>query len=126
MLSDRIQLGDFELHAPIGSGGMGEVWRGVHRHHGGTVAVKVVRAEHQPRAFTLAFRNEVRQVGWSADDPVLTYERPAFELIAYADPMDQVDRNYRDGPASRRLTRRRPPRDRRRAPDGRGVWRTRR
>jgi serine/threonine protein kinase/tetratricopeptide (TPR) repeat protein len=58
-----IPLGPFELHAPIGQGGMGEVWRGVHRGQGTPVAVKVLldRLRGDGR-FLEAFRNEVRQV----------------------------------------------------------------
>ena len=42
---------------------MGEVWRARHAMHGTLVAVKVMRVPaNPPRGFTLAFRNEVRQV----------------------------------------------------------------
>ena len=63
MLLDPIDVGPFELHACIGTGGMGQVWRGVHRALRVPVALKVIRApEAASRRFTLAFRNEVRQV----------------------------------------------------------------
>src|SRR5688500_12595213 len=51
-----IRLGPFELHAPLGRGGMGVVWRGVHRVQEVPVAVKVItekiaRDEHYLKAF---------------------------------------------------------------------------
>ena len=38
----EIELGPFILHEPIGRGGMGEVWRGVHRHQQLPVAIKML------------------------------------------------------------------------------------
>jgi tetratricopeptide (TPR) repeat protein len=61
MRLDPIVVGPFELHACIGAGGMGQVWRGVHRARGVPIALKVIRTPGS-RRFTLAFRNEVRQV----------------------------------------------------------------
>jgi tetratricopeptide (TPR) repeat protein len=61
MRIDAIAVGPFELHACIGAGGMGQVWRGVHRARGVPIALKVIRTPGS-RRFTLAFRNEVRQV----------------------------------------------------------------
>lgn len=56
-----IPLGPFELEASIGRGGMGEVWRGVHRESGALIAVKVITAERALRPHYLAaFKNEVR------------------------------------------------------------------
>lgn len=56
-------LGPFELDQPLGSGGMGEVWRGTHRSEGVPVAVKVIAKEHteKPRFLEL-FQNEVLAV----------------------------------------------------------------
>ncbi len=56
-----VQLGPFELHEPIGKGGMGEVFRGAHRRQQVPVAVKVMtgRAVEDVR-IQKAFRNEVR------------------------------------------------------------------
>lgn len=59
----RIPLGPFEVHHPIGRGGMGEVWKGVHGAGGLPVAVKVIQAEALKRAdFSEVFGNEVRAV----------------------------------------------------------------
>ncbi|MBI2898347.1 MAG: protein kinase [Deltaproteobacteria bacterium] len=56
-----IRLGPFDIHAPIGRGGMGEVWRGEHRAQKVPVAVKVITGERAQVPFYLAaFRNEVR------------------------------------------------------------------
>ncbi|MEQ1502940.1 MAG: protein kinase [Myxococcota bacterium] len=63
MLLSPVDLGPVELHTGVGAGGMGQGWRGVHRATGVPVAVKVIRSpERSGRRFTLAFRNEVRQV----------------------------------------------------------------
>lgn len=56
-----IPLGPFELSEVLGTGGMGEVWKGVHRTQGVEVAVKVVSSEHLADERRLrAFRTEVR------------------------------------------------------------------
>jgi serine/threonine protein kinase/tetratricopeptide (TPR) repeat protein len=54
-------LGNFDLHAPIGRGGMAEVWAGVHRQSRVNVAVKVMTG-HQSKdeRTSVIFRNEVR------------------------------------------------------------------
>ena len=56
-------LGAFDLQSPIASGGMGQVWRGVHRGSGTPVAIKVLTGQitQQPR-FREAFRNEARSM----------------------------------------------------------------
>ncbi len=56
-----IPLGPFELSEVIGTGGMGQVWKGTHRTQGIAVAVKVVGQEHlgddrRLRAFTTEVR----------------------------------------------------------------------
>ena len=58
-----IPFGPFDLETSIGSGGMGEVWRGVHRRQRVPVAVKFLSGErsHDER-FLSAFRQEVRAV----------------------------------------------------------------
>src|SRR5688572_8103741 len=60
---DMIPLGPFVLGNPLGRGGMGEVWSGLHRDQGVPVAVKVLTREgtREP-SFRSAFRNEVRAV----------------------------------------------------------------
>ncbi|MBH25483.1 MAG: hypothetical protein CMH57_13750 [Myxococcales bacterium] len=58
-----IPLGPFDLQTPIGKGGMGEVWRGVHRVQQVPVAVKVMTgARARQRRYREAFLNEVRAV----------------------------------------------------------------
>ena len=58
-----IPFGPFDLESSIGTGGMGEVWRGVHRRQRVQVAVKFLSGErsHDER-FLSAFRQEVRAV----------------------------------------------------------------
>lgn len=57
------QLGPFDLIEPIGQGGMGVVWRGVHRAQGVPIAAKVIgRGKALARPFVLAFHNEVQAV----------------------------------------------------------------
>lgn len=58
-----ISLGPFDLEKPIGSGGMAEVWRAVHRSQGVAVAVKVLRLDAEQRGFAAAtLRREIRSV----------------------------------------------------------------
>lgn len=59
----RIPLGPFELEAPIGKGGMGEVWRGRHLKQNVPVAVKVLTREGvRKQSYMDAFRNEIQAV----------------------------------------------------------------
>ncbi len=62
-MSQPIRLGAFYLQEPIGQGGMGAVWRGLHLQQHLPVAVKVLSNEkaREPRALS-AFRREVRAV----------------------------------------------------------------
>ena len=58
-----IRLGAFDLERCIGRGGMGQVWRGVHRRTAHPVAVKILDAEAALRpGYTDAFRDEARVV----------------------------------------------------------------
>ncbi len=58
-----VPVGPFELHAMIGVGGAGEVWRGVHVAQGVPVALKVITAARARDArYREAFANEVRAV----------------------------------------------------------------
>jgi len=63
--STALRLGPYELHAEIGRGGMGVVWRGRHRARGVPVAIKVLRSgdeAHDP-GFIADFRQEARAAG---------------------------------------------------------------
>ena len=56
-------VGPFEVEVPIGRGGMGEVWRGVHRDEGVPVAVKFLTGNRaSDPGFAASFRAEVRAV----------------------------------------------------------------
>lgn len=58
-----IPVGPFSLLAPIGSGGMGQVWAADHVDSGRRVAVKVLtELRATDRRFRRAFRNEARAV----------------------------------------------------------------
>ncbi|CAN0511937.1 unnamed protein product, partial [Laminaria digitata] len=57
----HIELGPFTLHEVIGRGGMGEVWRGVHREQQVPVAIKVITSAHAlDRRFIDGFEREVQ------------------------------------------------------------------
>lgn len=59
----RIELGAFSLLEPLGAGGMGEVWRGVHSEQHVPVAIKVISGEHAEKAhFIEGFEREVQAV----------------------------------------------------------------
>lgn len=59
----RVPLGPFEFEEPVGKGGMGEVWRGVHLAQGTAVAIKVLTREGvRKKAYLESFRNEVYAV----------------------------------------------------------------
>jgi tetratricopeptide (TPR) repeat protein len=69
-------VGPFDLHEPVGQGGMGVVWRGVHRAWKVPVAVKLLTGKRaQDPEYLAAFRNEVRSVaGLSHPHIVLVYD----------------------------------------------------
>ena len=78
-----IPLGAFDLLEPLGRGGMGEVWRGVHRGEGLPVAVKVITAERgqSPEARQL-FQHEARAVA-ALDHPGIV---AVFDLGTVPEP----------------------------------------
>ncbi|MGM0558631.1 MAG: serine/threonine-protein kinase PknK, partial [Myxococcota bacterium] len=62
-MTEAIALGPFELVEKIGQGGMGEIWRGIHREAGEMVAVKVMTGgRSREDSYREIFRNEVRAV----------------------------------------------------------------
>ena len=59
----QIDLGAFALLEPLGAGGMGEVWRGLHREQQVPVAIKVISGAHAEKAhFIEGFEREVQAV----------------------------------------------------------------
>ena len=63
MCPAAITLGPFALQRPIGAGGMGEVWQGVHAEEHVPVAIKVISAHWARHAgLRRAFQREVRAV----------------------------------------------------------------
>ena len=63
LLGATVPLGEFDIHAAIGKGGMGEVWRGVHRGTGQPVAIKVLTtARARNELVQASFRAEVRSM----------------------------------------------------------------
>ena len=58
---DSVRLGAFWLIEPIASGGLGEVWRGVHPVEKVPVAIKVITGEAaRDERYRAIYRNEVR------------------------------------------------------------------
>jgi serine/threonine protein kinase len=83
--AEAIPLGPFDLLAPLGRGGMGEVWRGAHRDQGLAVAVKVMTGEHaREAAYIEAFRNEVQSVA-ALDHPAIIYVFDQGQITAEAE-----------------------------------------
>jgi serine/threonine protein kinase/tetratricopeptide (TPR) repeat protein len=84
-----LPLGPFDLIEPIASGGMGTVWRAIHRRQGVAVAVKVIRPEKAPSARVIdRFRDEVRAVASMNHRNIVTvldYGTVAAETAANSD-----------------------------------------
>ncbi|MCP4809806.1 MAG: protein kinase [Proteobacteria bacterium] len=103
------RLGPFELVHVVGTGGMGEVWRGVHSADGHAVAIKVVtRQEARQLESVEAFRREVRAVA-ALDHPAIigVYdlgEVPAGTLLQEGSPylvMEYATRGSLEGLSGR-------------------------
>jgi serine/threonine protein kinase len=56
-LTAGTRLGPYEILAPIGAGGMGEVWKATDTRLGRTVAIKVLKGAHSER-----FEQEARAI----------------------------------------------------------------
>src|SRR5207245_10431463 len=56
-ISSGTRLGPYEVLAPIGAGGMGEVWRGRDTRLDGSVAIKIV-----PREFAQRFQRGAKTI----------------------------------------------------------------
>lgn len=60
---NRVRLGAFDVLEEIANGGMGDVWRGIHRAQGIPVAIKVLRPSRaNQQGFKALFRREVRAI----------------------------------------------------------------
>jgi len=87
--SFQIPLGPFVLHDIVGKGGMGEVWRGVHRQEGTPVAVKVITGQHaQNPRFVTAFRREVQTIA-ALDHPGIIMVLDVGEVPGEADRVSE-------------------------------------
>jgi serine/threonine protein kinase len=83
--SSGIALGPFALLAPIGVGGMGEVWAGVHAVAGDPVAIKVLTENYaRDPIFVRSFRNEVRATA-ALDHPSIVAVLDFGEVSAAAE-----------------------------------------
>ncbi|MEQ1504883.1 MAG: protein kinase, partial [Myxococcota bacterium] len=67
-----MRVGPFDLAQPIGRGGTGVVWRGMHRDTGVPVAVKVLSRHLSRDASPDSFRNEVRSIA-ALDHPGIVW-----------------------------------------------------
>jgi eukaryotic-like serine/threonine-protein kinase len=65
ILSPGTRLGPYEILSPIGSGGMGEVWKARDTRLGRTVAIKKVKEQHSER-----FKQETRTIA-ALDHPYI-------------------------------------------------------
>jgi serine/threonine protein kinase len=64
-----LSIDDFILERPVGRGGMGEVWRGRHRHSLMPVAIKLLSENSaKSQVYHHAFRREMRAAA-SLDHP---------------------------------------------------------
>ncbi|MEN0063145.1 MAG: serine/threonine-protein kinase [Myxococcota bacterium] len=80
--------GPFDLHEPLGEGGVGEVWLGRHYLRGTQVAVKVLKAGVPQQA---TIEDEARAVG--------TLEHPGIVRLLATGNLDETAAIVRDDPA---------------------------
>src|SRR4051812_710343 len=72
-MDSGVRLGPLQLERPIGVGGAGEVWQGVHLRSSVPVAVKVITAARaRDDRYREAFANEVRAVAGLSHPGVVT------------------------------------------------------
>lgn len=91
-MSDPIRLGAFDLVEPIGRGGMGVVWRAVHRTQGLPVAIKVMSGDRaNEERYKADFRAEVRAMA-GLDHPgvVVVFDMGEVDEAAAASCRDLV------------------------------------
>ncbi|MCB9687619.1 MAG: protein kinase [Alphaproteobacteria bacterium] len=69
----KLPLGPFDVSEPVGRGGMGSVWKGVHRESGVPVAVKILhRSTTKDGTPPQSFKNETRAVA-ALDHPGIVW-----------------------------------------------------
>lgn len=92
VLREPVSLGPFDITERIGVGGMGEVWRGVHRAQGLPVAVKVLTSmAARDEAALAAFTNEVRAVaGFDHPNIITVFDYGKIDAAAQEQSFNKV------------------------------------
>ncbi|MBI5481809.1 MAG: serine/threonine protein kinase [Deltaproteobacteria bacterium] len=99
-------IGNYRLERLLGSGGMGDVYLGLHPQIGSRVAVKVLHAEHaQDRTSVERFLNEARAVNTIRHDAIVN----VLDLGTLPDGRPYLIMEYRDGAVLGQLIRQRGP-----------------
>jgi hypothetical protein len=103
MLAPGSKLGPYEIVAPLGAGGMGEVWRARDPRLGREVAIKVLRAScsnrcnHAPRPRSTRSRSCAGSVATDSTVAVLSHPDvlAIFDIVSHAietEPSRRSDR----------------------------------